>query len=349
MGSRMLFGRAMWQHDGFQSEVVDVTHAAEQTVQPGAYLVDVLPWMRYLPEVIAPWKRYIKSMSRRDEAFYYKMWNSTRDDLDSGRDVPSFARRCIEEQRSDSDKTNMSELEAVHLFGVTYTAFGTSSDNMKIFVFAMTRHPEWWLRLSEEMDRVVGDKRLPTLEDLPNLPVLRAVLAEVTRVWPVTPGGVPHLLSKDDVYKGYHLPAGSVIHLVTWACGRDPELYPDPETFNPERWLNPSYPTYKEPLTEFPTLTNTLMFGAGRRQCPGMLVGVRNVYIQVMMLVWACDIKRARDANGEEIVPPPYDFVSGFNVFPNPFDFDLKPRGPARLALVEEEYEKALAKDVMRE
>ena len=347
MGSRMLYGQAMASSDDFEAEIMDVIHTVEQILQPGAYLVDVLPWMRHLPEAIAPWKRYIKRMSRRDEALFYKLWNCTRSDLDRGRDVPSWARLCIEDVFSGNGKSSMTELDAVHLMGVTYTAFGTSSANLKIFIFALTRHPEWWSRLRAEMDHVVGGDRLPTLNDLPKLLILRAFLIEMTRVWPVTPGGVPHFLSKDDVYNGYHLPAGSVVHLVTWACGRDPQRYPDPDTFKPERWLTPGFPTYKEPLTEFPTLQNTLMFGAGRRQCPGMLVGQRNIYIQAMMLVWACEIGRARDAAGQEIIPPIYDFVKGFNVFPKTFKFDLHARSQARIEMVEAEYTRALAKDPM--
>jgi hypothetical protein len=154
---------------------------------------------------------------------------------------------------------------------------------------------------------------------------------------------------KDDVYEGYHLPAGSVVHIVAWACSRNPETYPEPNEFKPERWLEPAFPTYKEPLTEFPTLNNTVLFGAGRRQCPGLLVGTRNVYIQAMMLIWACDIKRARDEDGNEIIPPFYDFVHGFNVGPNRFDFDLKPRSQERLAMVEKAYKEALAGDPMRD
>ncbi|TLD16731.1 uncharacterized protein PgNI_02378 [Pyricularia grisea] len=348
MGSRTMPDRS-----GPQKEVIKIGHTFEAVLTPGAFLVDVIPWMRHLPDAVAPWKRWLKRMSRRDEAFYYRMWERTKADLDNGRDAPSWTRMCLEDMKRAAvggKGMGITEHEAVHLIGVTYTAFGTTVANILSLLLGMTRHPEWWLRMQAEIDDVVGAGRLPTLADLPRLPVLRAVLSEITRFWPVTPDGVPHELTQDDVYKGYHLKAGSVIHYVTWACGRDPEMYPEPDTFNPDRWIDPKFPTYKEPLTENPSLMNTLMFGAGRRQCPGMILGTRNVYVQTMMLVWACDLGRARDeVTGEEIVPPLYDYCAGFNVAPNPFKFDLKPRGAERMRMVEAAYERALAEDLMKE
>jgi cytochrome P450 len=349
MGSRLLYGRAMPSYDGEQKEMIDCETTFEKVVTPGAFLVDILPWMRFLPDAVAPWKRWLKQMSQRDEAFYYKMWNRTQEDLDSGRDAPSWVRLCIEDLKEGGGRIGeLTAHEAVHLMGVTYTAFGTTYANLLNLLLAIARHPEWWQRVQAEMDSVVGKDRLPTLKDLPQLPMLRAMLCEVTRVWPVTPAGVPHLLVKDDVYEGYHLPAGSVVHLVTWSCGRDPVRYPDPDTFNPDRWLNPKFPTYKEPLTEYPTLMNTLMFGAGRRQCLGMVVGARNVYIQTMMLAWACEFGRARDKmTGEEIIPPVYDMSTGFNVRPLPFEYTVKARSAERIAMVQKAYQGALAADPM--
>lgn len=235
MGSRLLYGRAMPDRKGPQSEIMDITHKIEQTVQPGAYLVDVLPWMRYLPEAIAPWKRYLKRLSRRDEDFYWKMWNFAKEDFEKGRNVPSWARLCMEDLAREKGRHNMTEHEAVHLIGALYTAFGTTSHNLKSFILAATRHPDWWHRIQAEMDQVVGGERLPTLDDVPNLPVMRAFVTEMTRVWPVTPGGVPHVLIKDDFYEGYHLPAGSVVHVLTWACSRIAETYPEPSEFKPQR------------------------------------------------------------------------------------------------------------------
>ena len=70
--------------------------------------------------------------------------------------------------------------------------------------------------MQEETDPVVGDQRMPGFDDIPNLPVCRAVIKEVMRWRSVTAGGFPHELVKDDVYEGFFFPAGTNVHPNQW-------------------------------------------------------------------------------------------------------------------------------------
>ena len=92
------------------------------------------------------------------------------------------------------------------------------------------------------------------------------------------------------------------------AIHRDSELYPGPDSFNPDRWLSPRYPTYREPLTLYPNMINFSVFGFGRRLCPGAHIAERSLNIIVARTGWACNIGKAVDpATGREITPPEYD------------------------------------------
>ncbi|TKA49993.1 hypothetical protein B0A55_13581, partial [Friedmanniomyces simplex] len=61
----------------------------------------------------------------------------------------------------------------------------------------------------------------------------------------------------------------------------------------------------------------------------------RSLYILISRIAWACDIAYQKDAHGEDMIPPSYDYVAGFNVQPKPFPFELKPRA-GRQDIVEE-------------
>ena len=127
------------------------------------------------------------------------------------------------------------------------------------------------------------------------------------------------MLTKDDVYKMpdgdyVFLEAGTCVHPVQWSIHREEKLYPDPNSFRPERWLEPGWPTFKEPLTRCPNLQNYSAFGFGRRICPGQNIAERSMYILISRMAWSCDVGMKKDDRGMNIVPPSYDYVSGFNV-----------------------------------
>lgn len=212
-------------------------------------------------------------------------------------------------------------------------------------MLAMVLHPIWYLKLQKEVDEVCGDDGLPYLDHVPKLPSVRAVIKEVLRWRPVTAGGLPHMCTKDNVYEGIFIPAGTIMHPNQWAIHREPELYPDPETFNPQRWLDPSFPTYREPLSQYPNLHNYSNFGFGRRICPGQNIAERSLYLLAARIAWAVDLGRAKDTLENEIEPPLYDYTAGFNTQPNWFPFELRMRSAARLDVIDKELQKNAAFD----
>ena len=143
-------------------------------------------------------------------------------------------------------------------------------------------------------------------------------------------------MTEDDVYEGYHIPEGALVHGVQWAVHRGEELYPDGETFNPQRWLDPKYPTFKEPLDQYPNLKRFSAFGYGRRICPGLETAERSLFIQVACLAWACHISKKVDSTGKEIPVPWYEYTEGSNVAPKAFVFDLKARSQKRIDMMQQ-------------
>lgn len=128
-----------------------------------------------------------------------------------------------------------------------------------MFFLAMALNPQVMKKAQEELDRVVGKGELPDFSHKHNLPYIDALVKEILRWSPPLPLAVPARAMQDDVYRGYVIPAGATVIQNVWAIFRDPTIYPDPEAFNPDRFLKDGK---INPLVLDP---EGRAFGAGRR------------------------------------------------------------------------------------
>jgi len=92
----------------------------------------------------------------------------------------------------------------------------TTAATLYGFIQAMLVWPEIQKKAQEEMDRVVGSERLPTIEDYPNLPYIRCCIKESVRWMPTVVLGVPHAALKEDTYMSYTIPKGATIINNVW-------------------------------------------------------------------------------------------------------------------------------------
>ncbi|KAJ6517182.1 cytochrome P450 [Mycena vitilis] len=119
----------------------------------------------------------------------------------------------------------------------------TTAAELEAFFLAMCLHPGAQVAAQEELDRVVGNDRLPDLSDRADLPYVDALCKEVLRWHPANPTGVPHRAREDLIYdrgdglRPVLIPKDSVMIANIWKIARDPAHYADPTTFNPSRFL----------------------------------------------------------------------------------------------------------------
>jgi cytochrome P450 len=178
---------------------------------------------------------------------------------------------------------------------------------MAWWLLAMLAYPETQARAQTELDEVVGRDRLPTFEDYPHLPYIRAMVKEVLRWSSVTPMSVPHRSSEDDWYEGMFIPKGSICIPNVWHMNRDPEIYgEDAAHFNPARFLDANGDVLPGPSDT--KEEGHFTFGFGRRICLGRNVATNSVFIDIAMVLWASKIERKKDGSGQFL---PLD-VEGF-------------------------------------
>ncbi|KAJ8588732.1 cytochrome P450 [Rhizopogon salebrosus TDB-379] len=168
----------------------------------------------------------------------------------------------------------------------------TTTSALYVFLLAMVLHPEVQARAQEEIDSVIGKdfKRMPDWSDRASMPYVDAVIRETLRWFPVAPMGIPHGTVDDDVYEGYYIPKGATVIANIWSMARNPEKYPDPTRFIPERHM--SKMTSEESPARGPD-DISFVFGFGRRVCVGRYVADASLFAAVVNILAVFRVERA--------------------------------------------------------
>ena len=87
---------------------------------------------------------------------------------------------------------------------------------MEAFFLTMALHPHVVRKAQEELDKVVGNERLPELSDWESLPYISALIKELLRWTYPVPLGVPKVAMEDNIYNGCFIPAGTTIFENIW-------------------------------------------------------------------------------------------------------------------------------------
>jgi cytochrome P450 len=160
----------------------------------------------------------------------------------------------------DEDGSQMSDL---HLRDeiMTFLVGGheTTALTLTWALHLLSENPEPERQLHEEVDRVLGN-RTPTMEDMANLPYTERVIKETMRMRPPS-WSISRTALQDFEVGGYTIPRGASVILSQWNMHHNPRYFPEPDRFDPERWLRPT-PEKLPKLAYFP-------FGGGYRQCLG--------------------------------------------------------------------------------
>ncbi|KAK2462692.1 hypothetical protein APHAL10511_005308 [Amanita phalloides] len=331
------------REDHYVSMAEQILAAATKLCHPSGTLINAIPFLRHVP----PWfpgaqtQRWAAEVKKLSMAHKNEPFDEVKEKMLAGTAKECVSTRLLQRRLKDNDTKLEDEDELKDTLANVYLAgtetVGRSNILKKresliceidrtaqiqasqlVFIMAMALYPSVQERAQAEIDRVVGTDRLPMYEDRPLLPYMEAVLRETLRWRLVAPLAIPHVTAKDDVYKGFFFPKGTLVVPNGWAISRDEKIYADPELFNPARFLN-SDGTLNDDRLDF-------AYGYGRRICPGRFMANDVLWMVMAAVISSFNISKARDANGAEVEIDSNAFSSGLTSFPRPFKCSIVPR-----------------------
>ncbi|KAM0936674.1 putative flavonoid 3'-monooxygenase [Dioscorea sansibarensis] len=263
----------------FQKMVVELMRLA------GVFNVgDFVPWLR--PLDVQGVVKKMKELHRRYDEFFDKIIEEhrTRDVSAAGGDFLSvmLALEDVEDEGGQLNDTNIKAL----LLNLFTAGTDTTSSTVEWVLAELIRHPDILAMAQSELDTVIGRGRLVAESDLHKLPLMQAIIKETFRLHPPTPLSLPRTAFETCQVAGYQIPKSATLLVNVWAIARDPEVWPNALEFDPHRFL----PGGKHAHVDVKGSDFELIpFGAGRRVCAGMSLGLKMVHLMAATLVHAFD------------------------------------------------------------
>lgn len=190
-------------------------------------------------------------------------------------------RRDTEEECKDLlfQSTEPKTIERMDMFAAATDTTGTV---LEWAMSELVRHPKAMAKAQTEIREVLGDRAVITNSDFGELHYMRMVIKETLRMHPPAPL-IPRTTREDCKIMGYDMLKGTNVYINVFAVSRDPKYWKNPEEFDPERFENLHDMDYHGTHFEYTP------FGAGRRQCPGILFGVSTIEIVLANLLYHFD------------------------------------------------------------
>jgi cytochrome P450 len=266
--SLSILGRVVFNMDfsGYSHVITPSVLVGLKTMMPQGNLNDFVP--RWVP---TPYNRRLSHAQNSLRDVMHKVISEHDVGGDGSIDLITLLSSAKDEEtgRALTDEELHDEVMTIFMAG-----HETTGNGMAWTLWVVGEHPEVRERLEAEVDEVL-DGRPPTLDDLPKLTYTKMVVEESLRMYPPIWGYTRDAIGDDEI-GGYHVPAGASIFLSPYVTQRHPEVWDDPETFDPERFAPGRAESYP-PFAYFP-------FGGGPRKCIGFHLALLQMQLVTAMV-----------------------------------------------------------------
>ncbi|XP_040399726.1 25-hydroxyvitamin D-1 alpha hydroxylase, mitochondrial [Cygnus olor] len=158
----------------------------------------------------------------------------------------------------------------------------TISSTLSWSLYELSRHPRVQAALHQEVAAALGPGHEPPAAALARMPLLKAVVKETLRLYPVIPSNARVVPDRDIRVGDYLVPRKTLITLCHYAASRDGRFFPAPDAFRPERWLRRG--PARHPFASLP-------FGVGKRSCVGRRLAELEIHLALAQILLRFEVR----------------------------------------------------------
>ncbi|KAF2240058.1 putative cytochrome P450 phenylacetate hydroxylase [Viridothelium virens] len=292
----------------------EITHVEEEISKfrsTTGNLQDYIPLLRWNPFNVGSMKA--REMRDRRDVYLKKLNRDLDDRMEKGEHEPCIQANVILDKEANLNKEELTSISLTMLSG----GLDTITTLVAWSVGRLAERPDVQEKALRAIREFYGpDEPLCDAEDDQKCAYIVALVKECLRYYCVLRLALPRATIKDITYEGKLIPAGTTIFLNAWACNMDPEVWSDPEVFNPERWLE----TPDAPL---------FTYGLGYRMCAGSLLANRELYLVFLRMLSSFELVKSDnvDTRPVEGSADPTSLVT----MPKRYNVIFKPRDEKKL------------------
>ncbi|EYU32021.1 hypothetical protein ABFS82_02G153700 [Erythranthe guttata] len=217
-----------------------------------------------------------QGITRRARVYFEKMFAIFDGIIDEklksrgGIERDDLLEALIEINRRDEAELSINDIKHL-LLDIFLAGMDTTAATVEWAMTELLRNPRKMSKLRDEIRDIVGENKRMEESDIQRLPYLQAVVKESLRLHPPGPFLIPHKAEAAGLeINGYKIPKNAQILVNVWAIGRDSAVWPEADSFSPERFLDGQIDFKGKDFELIP-------FGSGRRICPGLPLACRMV------------------------------------------------------------------------
>uniref|UniRef100_A0A8C4RDP9 Cytochrome P450 2B19-like n=1 Tax=Erpetoichthys calabaricus TaxID=27687 RepID=A0A8C4RDP9_ERPCA len=298
----IIFGQRFEYHDDNLLHLLSLLNTNVRLISnPFTQLYNIFPSLiKIMPGVY----NKISNNAKQLKQFVSEQIEKHRETLmaDSPRDyIDNFLIRMKQESGNPFTEFNGNNL-LINVANFFSAGTETTSTTLRYGLLILIKYPNLQEKIHQEIDSVIGRERPPSVEDRKNMPFTEAMIHEIQRFIDLVPLNLAHSTTRDVIFRGYNIPAKTVVLPVLHSVLFDKTQWESPYTFNPRHFLDEN--------DQFKINPAFMPFSAGKRICAGEGLARMELFLFFVALLQNFSFSSSEDPEKIDLSPHASSFVN---------------------------------------